>query len=373
MTTRHTRRAVLGVGAGAAMYGLAGCLGRTRTANAGSGKLAAQASFFVVGDFTRQVVGDAATANTLVPVGQHGHGWEPGPDVQREVLTADAFVYVMAGFQPWADDIRRSIREDDADVNVVAASRDIELLDGPRDGHEGSEHDEHEGGSETGEHNDTDEHGGSHEKSGGDHAAENASEDESDGEGNVHAAHGEKDPHFWLDPRRAKRAVENVRAGLAAADESNSEAYRKNAAAYAKRIDDLDRAFRSRLRGTPKDVILVAGHNAYQYLSERYGFEIEALTGVSPDDAPTPRDISHAQAVIEEHDVTHVLAPVLESNRAATQLVRETDATGVLPVTALPGAVEAWTRKDWGYIEVMRNVNLPSLATALGADTQENR
>lgn len=339
MTTRHTRRAVLGVGAGAAMYGIAGCLGRTRTANAGSGKLAAQASFFVVGDFTRQVVGDAATANTLVPVGQHGHGWEPGPDVQREVLTADAFVYVMAGFQPWADDIRKSIREDDADVSLVAAREDIELLDGPEDGHEGSEHDEHESG----------------------------------GEGKAHAAHGEKDPHFWLDPRRAKRTVENVRAGLAAADESNSEAYRKNAAAYAKRIDDLDRAFRSRLRGAPKGVILVAGHNAYQYLGERYGFEIEALTGLSPDDAPTPRDISHAQAVIEEHDVTHVLAPVLESNRAATQLVRETDATSVLPVTALPGAVEAWTRKDWGYIEVMRNVNLPSLATALGADTPENR
>jgi len=112
----------------------------------------------------------------------------------------------------------------------------------------------------------------------------------------------------------------------------------------------------------------VAGHNSFQYMGHRYGFEVHALTGLSPDESPSQQDIGEAQAVVDEHGIDHVLAPVFESDRAAELLVEDTDASEVLPITPLPGRTEAWADQGWGYVEVQENVNLPTLRTALGAE-----
>lgn len=92
-----------------------------------------------------------------------------------------------------------------------------------------------------------------------------------------------------------------------------------------------------------------------------------ALTDVSPDDRPTPRDIERAQTVVETHGLRYVCADPLESQQAAEQLVAETDAEAVLPLTAIPGLTEEWAANDWGYVDVMEQVNLPTLARALDA------
>jgi len=91
------------------------------------------------------------------------------------------------------------------------------------------------------------------------------------------------------------------------------------------------------------------------------------LTGISPDDSPTPRDIERAQAVIEEEGVSHVLAPVFESDRAARRLAEETSVEGVLPITALASRTEEWDEQGWRYEDVMREGNLATLREALGA------
>ena len=70
-----SRRRVLGaIGAGVGMSALAGCTG----GDADGGRFA-EASFHVMGDLTGAIVGDVDTTATLVPIGQHGHGWEAGP------------------------------------------------------------------------------------------------------------------------------------------------------------------------------------------------------------------------------------------------------------------------------------------------------
>ncbi|EMA42266.1 metal ABC transporter solute-binding protein, Zn/Mn family, partial [Halococcus hamelinensis] len=106
---------------------------------------------------------------------------------------------------------------------------------------------------------------------------------------------------------------------------------------------------------------------AYQYLAERYGFEAETLTELSPDDQPTPRDIERAQEIVGEHDLEYVLADPLESQKAANQLVAETDAKEVLPLTAIPGQTQEWVDRGWGYVDIMEQVNLPTLVKALDA------
>lgn len=342
------RQFLLGT-SGATIGALAGCLGAVNS-NAASqgGQQTARASFFVVSDFATHVAGDSMAVRNLVPFGQHGHGWEPGPDIQRDVLGSAVFIYVGEGFQPWADKMVRNIREDGSDVAVVEAWEGIDLLDATPD-HEES-HDSSDGD-------------GDHDESTDEHDEESAHEEEGG-----HDDHGAKDPHFWLDPSRATQSVETIASGLAEIDPENESTYVENASSFAERLTNLDSAYRERFEGRTKDAVLVAGHNSFQYLEDRYEFRVEALTGLAPDAEPTPRDIKRARSVIDEHDIEHVLTPVFESDRAARQLVEETDATDVLPLTPVPSLTEEWNEKGWGYVEVMENVNLPSLTTALGVE-----
>jgi zinc transport system substrate-binding protein len=497
--SRYTRRQLIAAGLGTATIGaLAGCTsnnggsgatesdGSTATESAGP---EAQASFFVFGDLASQIAGDTATAETLVPIGQHGHGWEPGSRIQGTVLESDLFLYGMDGFQPWADDLVTNLRDDDADVDIVAAGAGIDLIEGGHDhgheeDHEGEHEDSHDG---DGEHDHdgevpwewaglyhleagtytytfqegpdprmqlavvTTDEGGDHgihhveetatalygnsdthtpvedggtltpssevlyhlqfadsgettftldiETEGhyvlfGQHvpaefdasltddsgsaidpevtetAGEHGHEGEGDHEGEHEDGHdhsGGTDPHFWLDPERAKQAVGNIRSGFVDIDSDNASAYAENAEAYRGRLDELDESFQSALESASKDVVFVAGHNAFQYLGQRYGFEVQTLTGLSPDDQPTPRDIERAQEIIAEHDLQYVCADPLESQKAANQLVEETDATEVLPLTPIPGQTQEWADEDWGYVEIMENVNLETLKQALDA------
>ncbi|WP_424009401.1 metal ABC transporter substrate-binding protein [Haloferax denitrificans] len=341
-----TRRRFLATVAGSAAVGLAGCLGGDdssdstgSTDSSADSETTATASFFVFGDAARHVAGDAASVDTLVPIGQHGHGWEPGPDVQGRVLESDLFVHGMPGFQPWADDIRASLDADGSGVAEVDASADVDLHEIGPDGHV---HDD-ESHDETEQRDD-------------EHAEESETDD-----------HGELDPHFWLDPTRVATATETLRDAFQSVDSANADAYAANAESYREALSELDAAFEDGLAASERDVILVAGHDAYGYLADRYDLDIVALTGLSPDEEPSPRDIERAQATIEEHDIRHVLADPLESDRAAQQLVGETDAEDVLPLTPLPGVMTEWEENDWGYVDIMREVNLPSLRTALGA------
>lgn len=333
-----SRRQLLARGAAALALGsMAGCLGgRVSSPSDGSAAPTAQASFFVFGDFATKISGDIATAETLVPIGQHGHGWEPGPRIREAILAADLFVYGMAGFQPWADDVVRDLRADDANVRIVAAGDRIDLIESAED----HDHDGHE----EGVHDDR--------------------EDEAH-DGDEHAL--EADPHFWLDPIRAMQAAGNIQAGYAAVDPDNATTYEASASVYQDRLADLHGTFETGLSDRSRDVILVAGHDAFQYLHDRYGFEIESLSGLAPDDTPSTRDVARAQQLIEEHELAYVCADPLESQRAADQLVAETDARAVLPLTAMPGRTTAWKDDGWGYLEVMERVNLPTLQRALDA------
>lgn len=354
--THLSRRNFVVASAAVGTSTIAGCLGGTDRGSPTPDGTRVQSSFFVTHDFTRHVAGEVATVENIVPSGQHGHGWEPGPDVQRSVLGSDVFVYVGEGFQPWADDVVRTVREDDADVAIIEAWADVDLIDAS----DGEDHDDdHEGERHEGE--DDDEHAGEqHDEDDGEQHGEGDHADEHD--------HGTKDPHFWLDLRRAARSVETIAAGLGEVDPERADALEANAAAYVEGLEALDRTIEDSLAGRTRDAVLLAGHNSYRYLGRRYGFHVEALSGLSPDASPSPRDVRRAQDAIEEHDIEHVLAPVFESDRAARQLVAETDAREVLPLTPVPGLTEEWAEAGWGFLDVVENVNLPSLRTALGAE-----
>ena len=335
-----TRRRLLSVTAVVGTGVLAGCTDGRSTAGSEPNETTSQASFFVFWDLTEQVADETATTDLLVPLGQHGHGWEPGPSVREDIRNADLFVHGMTGFQPWVDDIKTDLEVDGADVTTIDVSAGLDLLEAGG----GNDHGEHEEGHD-GEQDEeqTEEHDDEHDHGSG------------------------MDPHFWMDPLRVKEATGNVRQAFVDLDSDNADAYTENAETFRAELDSLHEQIEELLADASKGVLLVAGHDSLQYFSDRYGVTVEALTNVSPDDRPTPRDIERAQEVIDTHDLQYICADPLESQQAANQLVEETDVEEVLPLTAIPGLTEEWESEDWGYVDLMKNVNLPTLERALDA------
>ena len=374
-----SRRRLLSVAAGTAGTGiLAGCTGGGTTSGSESDTTTARASFFVFGDLTERVAGETAATDLLVPVGQHGHGWEPGPSVREDIRDADLFVHGMPSFQPWVDDIKTDLDADSPDVSTVDVSAGLDLL-AAGGGHEGDHTQESHDGDHTEESHEDDHteerHDGDHTETGHDSDHTEESHDDGHTEESHEDDHTETghdhgsgmDPHFWMDPLRVKTATDTVRQALVDIDPDNADAYAENAEAFGDELDTLHERLESVVADASTGVVLVAGHNSVQYFGDRYGVTVEALTNVSPDDRPTPRDIERAQDVIETHNLQYICADPLESQQAADQLVEATDAEAVLPLTAMPGLTDEWDDEEWGYVEVMENVNLPTLERALDA------
>ncbi|QZP36823.1 metal ABC transporter substrate-binding protein [Halobaculum magnesiiphilum] len=353
-----TRRRLIASAAGTVGVGsVAGCLGGRAGGGTSDSGPTAQGSFFVFGDIAARVAGDATATDLLVPVGQHGHGWEPGPRVREEIRDADLLVHGMEGFQPWVDDVLADLDADGSGVETVDASADVDLIAAGEhhgDDHTEDGHDDHEESHTAESHHENDHTEESHD----DH------EEDHDGEEGGHD-HGGTDPHFWMDPLRVRDAAETVREALSAVDPDAADAHADNAAAFREELETLDERIESLVADAARDTVLVAGHDSFAYAAERYGLSFRTLTGLAPDDQPTTRDIERAGDVIDEHGLRYVSADPLESQRAAEQLVAETDAEEVLPLTAMPGLTDEWAAEDWGYVEVMEEVNLPTLERVL--------
>ncbi|WP_027398685.1 metal ABC transporter solute-binding protein, Zn/Mn family [Anaerovorax odorimutans] len=87
---------------------------------------------------------------------------------------------------------------------------------------------------------------------------------------------GERDPHIWLSPKRAKVMVEAISEEMGKLDEKNKETYEKNADEYISKLDNLDKEIVSSLTGV-KNKKFIVYHPAFGYLADDYGLQMYAL------------------------------------------------------------------------------------------------
>jgi zinc transport system substrate-binding protein len=332
---RLSRREVIAAGAGLFATGLAGCSGtRGSPGDGGSGATSggdgaddgpvAVASFFSFYDFARNVAeGTPVRVENLVPTGLHGHGWQPNASVTQRIIEADAFVHVGPGFQPWADRAIRTIEGDGVDTRLINSRAGVELVD---------------------------------------LAASLDREEEG-----VGAQQGQ-DPHFWLDPQRAKTSIDNITEGLVAMAPDHEDALRDNAETYkSETIDRIDADYEAIFEAAERDVVQLAAHNAFQYIGVRYGVEMRPLvTNLAASGEVAPSDVREAQRVIADNDIRYIANGVFESRRPARQLIGETRAEAYFPVTPYAGVREDWVAEDWGYEEIAYNINMPTFEVVLG-------
>ena len=170
----------------------------------------------------------------------------------------------------------------------------------------------------------------------------------------------EGDPHVWLDPELFAQVVDRIEAALVAADPAGADAYRSGVADYRRRLDEVDAEFRAGLADCDRRVI-VTNHEAFGYLARRYGLELVAISGLSPDAEPDPRRLAELTDLVKGRGVTTVFTEELVSPRVAETLARE---AGVQ--TAVLNTIEGLVGdSDDDYFSLMRD-NLATLRAALG-------
>jgi len=182
--------------------------------------------------------------------------------------------------------------------------------------------------------------------------------------------HGLVDVKFFSDPVLAQAGIRTIRDGLVELDPDNEAVYDENASEYLEQLDALHEEFRAELADRQHQQVLLAGHDSFNYLGQRYGFEIETPVGLSPDDEPSTRDIAAAVESVEANEITHILWDYFDGDRTAEAIVAEAEtATETAMVSAAESYLEDWKADGYGdYIGQMREINLPAFKAALGAD-----
>ncbi|WP_049982550.1 metal ABC transporter solute-binding protein, Zn/Mn family [Halorubrum sp. BV1] len=346
----QSRRSVLKRGAGLVGAGvtasLAGCSGTggggpDGGANEGdeSGSFGGgYTAFFTLTDWTNRVAGDRASFDDPVEVGRLGHGWEPSGTLAADVAATDAFVYLDHPEFAWAQDLASTL---EADYDSVAVIDGLSGLEGDL---LAWDHD-HGDGSETAETEDGHDEGGQ----GGD-----------DGD-------RQTDPHVWVDPVRSAEIVETIAAGLGDADPDNAEVYADNAEAYTAELDEVDAAFESLAERATRDVAVIAGHNSFQYLEDRYGFRLHSPVGVSPQNEPTQTEIADTIEIVDREGIDTILYDRFGSTTLAEAILENSGATEMAAVSPAGGTTREWNEAGYGYLEQMTEINLPAFRRAFGA------
>lgn len=264
-----------------------------------------------------RVAGDHATVTNLLAPGSDGHDLELSPQQVAAVSNADLVLY-QSGYQAALDEAV----EQQSPANVLDTASFLTLRTAAEDD---------------------------------DHDADDADDDHEADE------HGGYDPHVWLDPTNVAEIADHTAELLSQLQPENADAFTANAQQLRSELTSLDADFASGLANCRTNTFITS-HTAFGYLAARYGLDQVGISGLSPEEEPSPARIAQVQQIATERDVTTIFYETAVSPKVSQAIASDLGlATDVLdPIETLSS-----DSRGSDYIEVM-NSNLDSLRKANG-------
>ena len=240
--------------------------------------------------FTKNIAGDIANVENLLPNGAGPHDYAFGPADIKKVTKARIIIKNGLGLETWLDRLLVSAEENAAavghDLFIVDSSSGIEVKD--------------------------------------------------------------NDPHIWLSPAKAVAQVKNIRDALIRIDTVNAEVYSRNASVYINRLQSLNNEINLAV-STFKRREFVALHSAFTYFADDYGLKQAAVIQGSPDITSSPTRIAEVINLIRERDIKAIFSEPGSSHNIVNSIA---DDLG-LEVHALDTLETGSLSKDW-YENKMR-------------------
>ena len=161
------------------------------------------------------------------------------------------------------------------------------------------------------------------------HAKKDDHDDHGDDEhGHEGHAHGEFDPHIWLDPMNAKVILKEMAEHMIEKDQKNASIYKSNLKKGLKDLDKLTSDVKSDLN---KDFKSIVFHDAYQYFEKRFDVNVLGAFTVNTDVLPGAEQLSEIREIIEHDKVSCIFSEPQFNPDIIKAVAKDTNvATGVI-------------------------------------------
>jgi ABC-type Zn uptake system ZnuABC Zn-binding protein ZnuA len=155
------------------------------------------------------------------------------------------------------------------------------------------------------------------------------------------ASKGDPNPHLWLNVVYARTYAQLIATQLAQMDPANADAYWRNEAVLAGRMDQLDQAIFSAVQALPpSNRKLLTYHDSWAYFGRRYGMDV--IGAIQPSDfaEPSPREVASLIDQVKAEQVPAIFGSEVYPSKVLEVIGRETGAQYVssLRDDELPGA-----------------------------------
>ena len=292
---------------GLAIIGLVVYLKSYPLKNLDEDKITVVTSFYPLQYFVEVVGGDLVTVHNFTPSGSEPHDFEPLPRDLVLLGSTDLFVYNGASFEPWIERWRSGeFPRPQKTLNMTSEiiTLGVELM----------------------------------------------------------VDNNEPDPHFWLDPLIAQREIEIIRNALGEIDPLNLAFYTENAERVMQELLVLDKRFQEGLASCVHRDIVVS-HEAFGYLSKRYGLNMTSIAGISPDEEPSAKELARIIDLVKGKKVKYIFFETTVSPKLAETIAREIGG-GVLMLNPIENLTPDEVQSGEDYRSLMEK-NLTNLRIAL--------
>ena len=225
------------------------------------------------------------------------HGFAMKPSHAKMLQNADLIFWVGEDLESFLEKPLSSIAKKAEKIELmdikglnVLKFREINIFDE----HDHDDHDDH--GKKEDDHDDHD-----HDE----HAKKEEHDDHDDHDGHEGHAHGEYDPHIWLDPMNAKVILNEMVEHLIENDPTNEAKYKSNLDKALKEIDKLTIEVMTDLNNSVSSIVF---HDAYQYFEKRFNVNILGAFTVNTDVMPGAEQLAEIREIIEHDKVACIFS-----------------------------------------------------------------
>ena len=113
------------------------------------------------------------------------------------------------------------------------------------------------------------------------------------------------DPHIWLAPPLAVKEVQRITTELIKLDPIHQRDYQTRSQQLQAKLGQLDQEYRQGLSRCQQQQIITA-HSAFGYLADSYGLEQVAITGLSPEEEPSLKELADLAQLAKEKQIRYI-------------------------------------------------------------------
>lgn len=235
-------------------------------------------SFYPVYAMTKAISGDLNDVR-MIQSGAGIHSFEPSANDVAAIYDADVFVYHSHTLETWAGRLEPNLNQ--SNVVVLEATKDMELSKV--------------------------------------HGLEDMEVSDGIDPATLY------DPHTWTDPQMAADEVERIEKQLSQLDPKHESVYKKNAKRFKEEAKQLTEKYQQKFKNVSNKVF-VTQHTAFSYLAKRFGLTQLGISGISPEQEPTPRQLKEIKDFIKQYQVKTIFAEKNVSQKVAETVAESTGA-----------------------------------------------